>query len=177
MIDILRQRRSIRKFTSVPVEPEKLRLLEEAVLRSPSSKNRNPWEFIFADQPKLIQQLSQAKTDGSAFLRHAPLAVVILADETVSDVWVEDCSIASILLQLTAQSLGLGSCWSQIRKRPHDDNQSAEAYIHQLFQLPNHLRVLSVIGIGYPAQSRSGKPTEELQNEKIHSNHIKFENR
>lgn len=172
MIEILRQRRSIRKFTSDKIAPEKREILEEAVLRSPSSKNGNPWEFIFVDQPELVQQLSHSKPHGAAFLKNAPLAVVVLADETKGDVWIEDCSIASILLQLTAQSIGLGSCWVQIRRRPHDESQTAEQFIQQLFQLPAHMRVLSIIGLGHPNQTRSGKPTEELQYEKIHHNHF-----
>lgn len=170
MIDLLRSRRSIRKFTNAPIENNLLETLKEAALRSPSSKNRNPWEFIFVDEPDCIEKLSHAKPHGAAFLAKAPLAIVVLADENKGDVWVEDCSIASILLQLTAQSLGLGSCWVQIRKRPHDEKQSAEQYIRQLFQLPENYRVLSVIAVGHPAQSRTGKPVEELQTEKIHHN-------
>ncbi len=170
MIHLLRSRRSIRKFTAQPVEIEKQRLLEEAALRSPSSKNGNPWEFIFVDDPALIQQLSQCKPHGAAFLSHAPLAIVVLADDNKGDVWVEDCSIASILLQLTAQSIGLGSCWVQIRNRQHHSDQTAEQFIQQLFQLPKNLRVLSIIAVGYPAQTREGKPFEDLQQEKIHRN-------
>ena len=170
MIELLRQRRSIRKFTTKKIEAVKIKLLEEAVLRSPSSKNGNPWEFLFVDDPDLIQQLSQSKPHGSAFLKNATLAVVIIADETKGDVWIEDCSIAGILLQLTAQSLALGSCWVQIRRRPHDETQTAEQYIQQLFQLPSNFKVLNIIGLGYPAQTREGKPDKELQKEKIHSN-------
>ncbi len=172
MINLLRSRRSIRKFTEKKVEQEKINLLEEAVLRSPSSKNGNPWEFLFVDNPAIIEELSQSKPHGAAFLANAPLAVVVLADENKGDVWVEDCSISSILLQITAQSLGLGSCWVQIRKRPHDENQTAEQYIRELFDLPENLRVLSVIAIGYPAKDRTGKPFEELQQDKIHWNNF-----
>ena len=57
-------------------------------------------------------------------LETAPLAVVICADETLNDAWIEDCSIASILLQLTAQSIGLGSCWIQIRNRMYSEKIS-----------------------------------------------------
>ena len=170
MIHLLRQRRSIRKFASNPIEKEKLEILAEAVLRSPSSKNSNPWEFIFFDDPDLLASLSQSKPHGAAFLRNAPLAVVVLADETKGDVWVEDCSIASIILQLTAQSLGLGSCWVQIRERFYSETLSSEQYIQQLLKLPNTLKVLSMIAIGYPDQTRDGKPFEELQQQKIHHN-------
>lgn len=174
MINLLRARRSIRKFTEQRVEEEKTKLLQEAVLRSPSSKNGNPWEFIFVDDPELIEKLSQSKPHGAVFLANAPLAVVVLADETKGDVWVEDCSIASILLQLTAQSLGLGSCWVQVRRRAHSETQTAEQYIQKLFDLPDRLRVLSVIGIGYSAKTRSGKVFEELQQEKVHRNQFKI---
>jgi nitroreductase len=170
MIDLIRSRRSIRNFTEQTIEADKIKLLEETALRSPSSKNRIPWEFIFVDDPVLIEKLSQSKTYGSAFLKGAPLAIVVLADETKSDIWVEDCSIATILIQLTAQSLGLGSCWSQIRQRQHDEILTAEQFIQQLFQLPENLKVLSIVGIGYPSQTRVGKPNEELQQEKIHHN-------
>lgn len=172
MIDILRNRRSIRKYTNQPVEPEKLEILKEALLRSPSSKNINPWEFIFVSNPETIRKLKDCKPHGTIPLATAPLAVVICADETKNDVWIEDCSIASILLQLTAQSLGLGSCWIQIRNRQYSETISSENYIQQLLGHPQHFRVLSIITIGYSAARREGKPFEELQFEKIKINHF-----
>ena len=142
-------------------------VLKEAVLRSPSSKNINPWEFIFVDHPELIAQLKNCKPHGTAPLGTAPLAVVVCADETLNDAWIEDCSIASILLQMTAQSLDLGSCWVQIRNRMYSDSVSAEKYVQDLLNIPEHFRVLSVVTIGYPEKLREGKAFEELQFEKI----------
>lgn len=170
MIELLRKRRSIRKYTSQKVEAEKIEVLKEAALRSPSSKNINPWEFIFVDEKGLIEKLKSCKTHGVAPLSTAPLAIVVCADETKNDVWVEDCSIASILLQLTAQSLGMGSCWVQIRKRMHSETLSAEKYIQDLLHIPENFRVLSVVTIGYPEKLREGKPFDELQFEKITMN-------
>ncbi|WP_347839447.1 nitroreductase family protein [uncultured Draconibacterium sp.] len=172
MIDILRNRRSIRKYTHQKVEPEKIELLKEAALRSPSSKNINPWEFVFVDNIELIEQLKNCKPHGVAPLLTAPLAIVVCADETLNDVWVEDCSIASILLQLTAQSLGLGSCWIQIRKRMHDETVSSEKYIQDLLNIPENIKVLSIVTVGYPEKLRDGKPFEELQLEKIRLNNF-----
>ena len=170
MIEILRQRRSIRKYTAQKIEPEKLEILKEAVLRSPSSKNINPWEFIFVDDTELIQALIDCKPHGTTPLKSAPLAVVICADENKNDVWVEDCSIASILLQLVAQSQGLGSCWVQIRERMHSETLSAEKYIQDLLTIPENFRVLSIVTIGYPEKWREGKRLEELQLDKIRVN-------
>ena len=170
MIELLRQRRSVRKYTSQKVEQEKLDILKEAVLRSPSSKNINPWEFIFVDDPELIARTKDCRPHGTTPLATAPLAVVMCADETLNDVWVEDCSIASILLQVTAQSLGLGSCWVQIRNRMHSESVSAEKYVQDLLNIPEHFRVLSIVAVGYPEKLREGKAFEELPFEKIKTN-------
>jgi nitroreductase len=170
MIELLRTRRSIRKFTEQKLESEKIEILKEAVLRSPSSKGINPWVFIFGDEKEIIQQLKNCKPHGAGPLETAPLAVVICADETLNDAWIEDCSIASILLQLTAQSLGLGSCWIQIHNRMHSETISSEKFIQDLLDIPAQFKVLSIISIGYPVKWKEGKKLEDLQFEKIRIN-------
>ena len=129
ILDLLRKRRSIRKFQPHSVERDKIEALVEAAVRTPTSRGRNPWEFIVVNDQKLLQKLGIAKENGSAFLTNAPLAIVVAADTDKSDVWTEDCSIAAIVIQLTAEELGLGSCWVQVRLRPHDATSSAESYV------------------------------------------------
>lgn len=170
MIKILRSRRSIRKYTAQPIEEEKIEQLKEAVLRSPSSKNINAWEFIFIDDLAIIQKLKSCKPHGTTPLETAPLAIVICADETKNDVWIEDCSVSSILLQLTAHSLGLGSCWVQIRNRMFSESRTSEKYIQDLLHIPEKYNILNIVTVGYPAKIRDGKPFEELQFEKIRLN-------
>ncbi len=148
----VRARRSIRQFMDEPVTEEQIGLLKETALRSPTSRNFRPWKFVFVTDRALLAKLSECKPHGAAFLAGAPLGVVVCGDETESDVWVEDCSIASILLQFTAQSLGLGSCWVQVRQRQHDSDRSSEEFIRALLDLPPATRVLSLIGIGRPAE-------------------------
>lgn len=170
MIELLRRRRSVRKFESRPIEPEKIELLRETLLRSPTSRGLNPWEFVFVDDPALLQTLSRAKKHGSSFLKGAPLGIVVCADPAQCDVWIEDFSIASILTQMTALSLGLGSCWIQIRLRQADTTTTSEEYIRKTFSLPSHLCVLSMIAVGYPAEHPEPILAEELPAGKIHRN-------
>jgi nitroreductase len=170
MIELLRDRRSIRTYLDRPIEAEKIELLKEAVLRAPSSRNIHPWEFVFVDDRTMLKKLSACKPHGAAFLKGAPLGIVICGDDTRSDVWVEDCSIASILVQMAAQSVGLGSCWIQVRKRMHDDQISAEHYIRNVLSIPEHVRVESIVAVGYPAERRTPLPAEELKTSKVHLN-------
>lgn len=173
MLDLLRKRRSIRQFEDRPVEKEKVDQLLEAVLRSPSSRGRNPWEFVVITDADLRARTARAKEHGSGFLAEAPLSVAIVADPGKCDVWVEDCSIAAIILQLTAESLGLSSCWAQIRLRQHNDSLSAEDYLKDLLNLPSHYTVEAVIGIGYPAEAKPGHPLQALDWDKIHINRFR----
>jgi nitroreductase len=169
-MDLITNRRSIRRFKTDKLETEKIEILEEAALRAPSSRGSNPWEFIFVTDRNLLEKLSGAKPHGSTFLRDAQLGIVVCADPEKSDVWVEDASIATIFIQLAATSLELGSCWIQIRDRMHDETRTAEAYVADVLDIPSNLKVESMIAIGYPAESKSPHPKESLQNEKIHLN-------
>lgn len=170
MIEILRDRRSIRSFTAEKVSTYTIQTLIEAALRSPTSRGINPWEFILVDDPETLSKLSLAKQHGSGFIENAPLAIVVCADSTKSDVWVEDCSIAAIVIQLTAQSEGLGSCWAQIRNRHHDYEKTAESYVQELLGLPEHVKVECILGIGHPAELKNPVPEDKLERDKIKMN-------
>lgn len=173
MLDILRSRRSIRKYEERRLEPEKVELIKEAVLRAPSGKNARPCEFVFVDDKETIKKLSEARPAGSQFLSGSPLAVVVLGNESKSDTWVEDCSIAAALAHCTAHAIGLGSCWIQVRNRPHSDSETAEDYIRGLLDIPDNLRVLAMIAVGYPGESKPGHSEKELDFSKIKGNYYR----
>ena len=166
-IDLIRARRSIRKYQERPVENEKIDLLIEAALRAFSSRNSQPWEFVVVTNAETISALSKARPGGLAFFENAPLVIVICADPSKSDVWVEDASIAGAFLHLTATDIGLGSCWGQIRRRDHDDGQSASAYVAKMLGLKEGLEVESMIAIGYPAEDKAPHTKASLNYDKI----------
>jgi nitroreductase len=170
MIDLLRTRKSIRKYERKSIDEKSLATLKEALLRCPSSRGINPWTFIFVDNPELLLGLSRSKQAGSDFLKGAALGIVVCGDATKSDVWMEDCSIASIVAHFVAHSLGLGSCWIQIRNRPCSAGKTAEDHVRELLNLPEHLKVESIVSVGYPAEARTGVPFEGLDYGKIKYN-------
>ena len=107
MLELLRKRRSIRKYQNKEVEKDKIEQLIKAALLSPSSRNICPWEFIVVNEKEKLIKLSQTKEHGSVFLKDASCAIVVLGDSAKSDVWIEDASIASIFTHLMAESLSL----------------------------------------------------------------------
>ncbi|TCO06959.1 nitroreductase family protein [Natronoflexus pectinivorans] len=168
MLEQIQNRRSCRKFTSQPIGMDFKEQLIKAVLWSPTSKNNRPWEFVFIENKESIEQLSKCKPHGAAFLAGAPLAVVILADPAKSDVWVEDCSIAAILLQMVAEDLGLGSTWIQVRLREHDEKLSASDYVKGIIKASGNLEVASIIAIGYKEREREPYTDDVLLKERVH---------
>jgi nitroreductase len=150
-----------------PVEKEKIDLLVEAMLRSPSSRGLNPWEFFVVTDRERINELAKAKAHGSTFMENAPLAIVVCSDPGKCDVWVEDCSIAALIIHLVATDLGLGSCWIQIRLRDHDGKISAEEYVKQQLRLKENLTVEAIIAIGYPKEEKPGHPLASLPFDKV----------
>jgi nitroreductase len=169
-LSLVQKRRSIRRYTDKPVEPEKVDRLIEAALRAPSSRGFNPWEFVVVTDGVLLEKLSKAKPHGASFLKDAPLGIVVCADPEKCDVWIEDTSIASIYIHLAAASMELGSCWIQIRKRMHDQTKTAEQYIRDFLNIPQNFNVESMIAIGYSAEKKSPHPKEDLQYDKVYYN-------
>lgn len=168
--DLIETRRSIRKFTAQPVEKEKIDRLMEAALRAPSSRDFKPCRFIVTDRPGLLEKLSAAKPHGASFLKNAPLGIVVCGDTSVSDVWVEDTAIAATFIHLAAQDLGLGSCWIQIRKREHSPDQTADAHVRGLLDIPDNLAVTAILAVGYPDESKPGHARPSLAHNTVFFN-------
>lgn len=168
--DLIKNRRSMRKFTGEELTQDEVVALMKAALMSPSSKRTNCWQFVLVDDKELLKDLAHCKEAGSAFLADAALAVVVVADPLVSDVWVEDASIASLMVQLQAEDLGLGSCWVQVRERFTATGMPSNEFVHGLLDLPLQFQVLSIIAVGHKGMERKPFDEAHLQWEKIHIN-------
>lgn len=166
--DLLINRRSIRKYTDEALSPEQVKQILEAALISPSSKSTMGWEFVVIEEKEQLGKLALCKEFGAGPIAGAKLAVVVTADTTKSDVWIEDASIASIIMQLQAADLGIGSCWIQIRNRFGADGTPAEEYVREMLGIPGQYAVLSVITFGHKAEERKPYDPEKTKWEKVH---------
>lgn len=170
ILDLLKTRRSIRAFKDEKIEDEKIDILKKVALLSPTSKNKQPWAFVFVEDKETLKALSTVKPKGGHMIKDSALTIVILADPEISDVWIEDASIATAYLHLASHDLGLGSCWVQIRNRmkDYDKNIASETLIQEILDLPENKKVLAMLAVGYPDEAKDSYETKDLDFAKIH---------
>jgi nitroreductase len=168
--ELAEKRRSVKVYAKRPVEAAKIDAIIEAVLRSPSGRGTRPWAFVVVTDKILLEKLSVAKPEGAAFVRDAPVAVVVCGDPSVSALWVEDCSIAAVTLQYAAHALGLGTRWTQMRGNNFNEGTTSTQYIAKLLDLPEKLTVQCIIAIGYPGEEMVPYKKDELLFNKVSYN-------
>ena len=166
--ELMRHRRSIRKYTGELIDPDQVRLILEAGLMAPAGKRKNPWHFVVVDDPELLKQLSEVRAMGTAQIAQCAMAIAVVADPADSDTWIEDLSIATIQMQLQCADLGLGSVWCQMRMRENADGVPAPYNVRQILSIPPQYEVLNVLAIGHIGEERKPYDTDKLMWEKVH---------
>ena len=167
--ELVKIRRSHRKFTDEEISPEHVQSILRAALMSPTSKSQRAWQFVVVDDKTDIEKLADAKDLGSQFMKGAPLAIVVLGDPQKNDCWVEDGSIAAVSMQYQAEELGLGSCWVQMRARGLADGTPADEVIRGVLDIPANLNTLCIIAVGHKADERKPQNEDNLKWENVHA--------
>ena len=168
LIEIMRRRRSIRKYTGEAVPEEKLQKILQAGLLAPTSRGKRPWEFYVVKEKETLEKLSRAKWHGSALIAGCDTAIVVFADSDLSDAWVEDSSIALAYMDLMASSQGLGSCWVQMHMRKDENGSDSEEIVRQIMDVEEPFRIVGILALGIPAEEKAPYNLEELKWEKVH---------
>jgi nitroreductase len=151
VLELIRQRRSIRKFTREPVSDEQIRALLEAAMAAPSASNRQPWEFIVVRDPASCHSLSQVHPYAGPLVG-APVVIVVCGHPELAKHWNSDCAAATQNLLLAVTALGLGAVWVGITHGA--DN---EASVREILGIPNDVAVLCMIPLGHPAETRPAR--------------------
>ncbi len=168
MLELLKTRRSTRKYKELPVDKTELDKILKAALLAPSGKNIKPFEFVVIEDKETLLKLETCKHPGAVALKTAPLAIVVIGDPGKSDTWIEDASIASILIQLEAEALGLGSCWIQCNKRKSKTGENSEDAVRKILSIPAHYGVLSMVAIGHKDETLKNYDESNLDFTKVH---------
>jgi nitroreductase len=148
MLELIKSRRSIRKFTNTPVSDADIQTLLEAAMAAPSANDLRPWEFVVVRRPELRRRLAAMK-QWSYMCADAPVVFVVCGREQNSGHWVEDASAATENLLLAAVALDLGGVWVAVYP-----DQPREQYAREALGIPGDLRVLCMVPIGHPAESK-----------------------
>ena len=168
LLDMMRQRRSIRKYTEEDIPEESLTKILQAGLLSESGKAKRPWEFIVVKDKAMLDDLSGCREGGVAMLKEAKCAIVVVGDAEAQDVWVEDCSVAMTNMHLMADHLGVGSCWLQGRLRNADADTTTEEYVRTRLGFPEKYKLQAILVLGMPAAKADAYELDKLPMEKVH---------
>ena len=158
-------RRSIRKYDSRKVEPEKIDKMLRAAMQAPSAGNQQPWEFLVVEDKGHLVKMSKIGPY-AGMLMEAPLAIIVLGNLDnlrFPMFWEQDLGAATQNLLLQAADEGLGAVWigvAPIKKR--------EEVLNDMFRLPEHVRPFCIIAMGYPAKGQENYFTDRFKKEKVH---------
>ena len=170
LLQILQNRKSIRKYTDEAIPEESLKKVLQAGLLSASSRSICPWEFIVVRDKETLVKMADCRIGAAEMLKNAACAVVVVGNEAKSDVWIEDCSIAMANMHLMADALGLGSCWIQGRLRQTKDGISTEEFLSNILHFGEEYRLEAILSLGMIENHPKGYQLDELKQEKIHWN-------
>jgi nitroreductase len=160
MLDLIKKRRSIREYTQEAVSDADAHAMLEAAMAAPSANNGQPCEFVVVRREDLRRKLGEMKR-WSFMCASAPVVFVVCGDEGKSAHWVEDASAATENLLLAAAGLDLGAVWVAVYPTP-----DYEAYVRELLNIPEALRVLCLVPVGHPAESKP--PRTQYDEGKVH---------
>jgi nitroreductase len=159
---VVRDRRSIRKYLDTTVPRETIEQLLDAAHLAPSWKNMQCWRFLVLTDPLKREKLLGAFPDdnpGKKAIATAPVVIVVCADPAESGIengieyFIADTAIAFDHLCLAAKALGLGTCWM---------GWYDEAIIKKELNIPGNIRIIGLTPLGYPDQEPKPRPRKEL---------------
>ncbi len=145
-LEAIKTRRSVRRYEDREVEEEKLEEILECARQAPSAHNAQPWFFFVVRDGEKREKLSQVHKYAD-FLAEAPVVIASCAEEK-SRWYLQDTCAAIENLLVAARAVGLGTCWVGVHGK---DN--CEEHVQNV--LDTSLRVVNLIGVGYPAEEPS----------------------
>ena len=167
-LDLIFNRRSIRKYEDKGISREVINDIMEAAMSAPSAVNRKPYEFIIIDDKNTLKEVAQYLPNGG-FLSKAPLGIIVCGDiksahaESLSYM-LQDCSAAIENLLVAVSGLGLGACWLGVH--PKEDRIAG---LKSIFNFPENIIPISVISVGYP-EGELPQGRTQYDAKKIHFN-------
>jgi nitroreductase/SAM-dependent methyltransferase len=154
--DIIKGRRSIRKFLPKPVPKEVILKLIEAASWAPSACNRQLWQFVVIENEYLKTKL---KDVSPLILRiNPPVVIYILYNKNYNPEHHANVQSAAAAIQnllLAAYSEGLGSLWMC--------ETGKEENIKRALNIPEEYMVIAAVCLGYSDEKIKPPPRRPLK--------------
>ena len=166
LLRLAEQRRSVRQYTGEPIDRETIDKILTVAALAPSSYGQNPVEFVVVEGREQLSKLADCKRIGAPSVRGAAADVVVMADTSKGELWVEDASVAAAYLLLGAEQYGSGACWNQIHLRD-GQRRSASDEIRQLLDIPDRYEVLCVVALGHKNEQKSSRSGKQMKQGRI----------
>ncbi|MEA4892572.1 MAG: nitroreductase family protein [Peptococcaceae bacterium] len=167
LLTLMKTRRTIRKFTEEKVSEDQLEVILKAGLLAPSGRNLQPVEFFVTEDRAKILALEKCKDVGAGPLHEATLAIAIGGDREKTDIWIEDCSLAAMQMQLAVAALGLGSCWIHIRERKLGD-RPADEVVREILDIPERFGIVCILAVGHKGEEKPAYGDEDPNFGRVH---------
>jgi len=156
-MEVVRRRRSVRRYRPDPVPQARLDHILEAARLAPSWANSQCWAFVVVSDARVRHELGQA--GNQPWIADAPVIIVACADPKQSGVkedqeyYLVDIGIAMEHLVLAAADQGLGTCWI---------GWFDEAQAKRALGVPASLRVVALTPVGYPDEQPEPRARKTL---------------
>ncbi|MBR1805602.1 MAG: nitroreductase family protein [Selenomonadaceae bacterium] len=168
LLEIMRSRRSVRRYTDEKISDDDLKSILSAALLAPSGHSKYPCEFIVVKNRELLEKMSHCRKSNIAkMLAGAAAAIVVVADKDKSDTFVEDSCVALMNMELLATSLGIGNCWIQVRGREAEDDSPAEEFLRGIVGFGENFACQAILSLGYPAREPKARELDKLNFDKV----------
>lgn len=158
MFDIIKSRRSIRKFTAEPVPDDAIEKIVQAGMWAPSGLNNQPWKFAVIKDTVLKTELA-ALTHYSKIILGANAIIAVFLDHSLMYDRTKDCQAIGACVQnmlLTIHSMGLGAVWlGEILK-------NKDRFL-DLTGAGSELELMAVVALGHPAEKAEKGSRKDIQ--------------
>ncbi|HZJ86045.1 MAG TPA: nitroreductase family protein [Erysipelotrichaceae bacterium] len=166
-IENIMTRHSVRKYLDQDIPISKLDTILKAAMAAPTAKNKRPYHFVVIKETAVKEALSEVNPY-SKMIKNAPVTIAVCGDillESSMDFIHHDCAAAVQNILLAAHSLDLGAVWVGIRQ---DDERGWQSHVSNVLQLPDNIKPIALIPMGYPAENREVK--DRFDDHLIHTN-------
>ncbi len=148
VMDVIKTRRSIRRFEDRMIDDETIKKIVEMGTWAPSGLNNQPWSFVVIKDRDVKEKLSQ-QTKYAHIIRNAPVCIAVFLDKSRSYNRTKDVQAIGACIQnmlLTIHAMGLGAVWlGEILNRREE--------VEKILKVPKDFELMAVIALGYPAES------------------------